>query len=51
MAWSDEHRAFVVDELIQNGGSPGTFSPSDIVSEQNFRYWAHSNPRGLQQYS
>jgi hypothetical protein len=22
MAWSGEHHAFVVDELIQNGGSP-----------------------------
>jgi hypothetical protein len=22
MAWSDEHSAFVVEELIQNGGSP-----------------------------
>jgi hypothetical protein len=22
MAWSGEHRAFVVEELIQNGGSP-----------------------------
>jgi hypothetical protein len=22
MAWSDEHRAFVVEEFIQNGGSP-----------------------------
>jgi hypothetical protein len=22
MAWSDEHHTFVVEELIQNGGSP-----------------------------
>jgi hypothetical protein len=22
MAWSGEHRAFVVEEFIQNGGSP-----------------------------
>jgi hypothetical protein len=23
MAWSGEHRAFIVDEFIKNGGSPG----------------------------
>jgi hypothetical protein len=30
VAWSGEHRAFVVDELIQNGGSP-------IMTQRAFR--------------
>jgi hypothetical protein len=30
MAWSGEHRAFVVEEFIKNGGSP-------IIMKRDFR--------------
>jgi hypothetical protein len=30
MAWSDEHRVFIVEEFIQNGGSP-------IMTQSAFR--------------
>jgi hypothetical protein len=36
MAWSGEHRAFVVEELIEN--------VPFAVNKQNFRYWSHNNP-------
>jgi hypothetical protein len=31
MAWSDEHRALVVEEFIQNGGSP-------IMTQRFFKF-------------
>jgi hypothetical protein len=50
MAWSGEHRAFVVEEFIQNGGSSiMTKRAFRTVNKQNFRYWCHSNPRELHQ--
>jgi hypothetical protein len=50
MAWSCEHRAFVVEEFIQNGGSDEAhFHLSGTVNKQNFRYWSHSNPWELHQ--
>ena len=33
MAWSGEHRAFIVEEFIKNGGSPvDMLSPCVVIS-------------------
>jgi hypothetical protein len=45
-----EHRAFVVEEFVQNGGSPimmQHISTFQAVSK-HFRYWSPNNPRELQ---
>jgi hypothetical protein len=52
MAWSDEHRAFVVEEFIQNGGSPvmtqrDFLSSVDMIPFTNFTNGHSTTPRLL----
>jgi hypothetical protein len=49
MAWSGEHRAFVVEELIQNGGSPITMQLAFRVRFSAFPVLFSHNPRELHQ--
>jgi hypothetical protein len=51
MAWSGKHRAFVVDEFMENGGFPIMTQRAFAVNKQNFRHWSYNNPWELHQRS